>query len=570
MIDLLNKLKRLYRLLGRHRKAAIVTCLLTVVAAVLESFGISMIMPIMQVIIEGSLQGRVADFLNPIVAQLPPRYLLPSLCIMFLVFLVLKFIFSMIRIFVSKRFVWQIRLEWLNRIYEKYLYSEYSYLLNNKQGVLLHNLIDETHRGAICLAQLTEYIAKLILLAALYVPLLLINWQATLILSLVIGSLLAATHTISKRYARTTGQKRLKFRQQLSGWGVEGISGARQIKIFGLEDWFLEKFSVISRNLYHVELRFEIIKVLPSYLSELVLGFLLVAVILYVSFFSDIQLNTLLPAIGVYLVVGQKMFNNIAILAGLRLQIIALLPSLSLAHSLSEEAILQEVLDKGDKIEGLIQDLEFKNIAFSYDRKKPVLSNLNMIITYGKMTAIIGQSGAGKSTIADLLLGIHRPQAGEVLVNGKNLFLWQLKSWRNRIGYVSQEPYLFNMTIRDNIAITCPNLSEEAIIDAAKKAFAHDFILELPAGYDTVVGDRGLKLSGGQRQRIAIARALVRKPDFFIFDEATSALDKESERMVQKAIAEIATEKTIMVIAHRFSTIERADTVYDLDKAQSI
>lgn len=566
----MKKLIRLNLILGRQRNQAVLVCVITVLAAVMESLGISMVLPILQVIVEGSLQGALGEVLMPFLAHLPSRYLLPVLCLAFLGFLILKFVFSMIRIFVSNRLVWQIRRDWVNRIFEKYLYAEYSYLLDNTQGVLLNNLLEESYRGAICLSQLTDYIAKLVLLTALYVTLLLINWQVTLVLSVVVVALLAATHNISKQFARTSGQKRLKLKQQHSGWGAEGISGARQIKIFGLEQWFVDKFSRISNKLYGVELRFAVIKILPTYLGELLLGFLLVAVIFYTHFVTDIQLNTLLPVLGVYILVGQKMFSNISTLASLHMQIINLLPSLDLAFDLSEQAISQENLVRGDRFERLERDLVLSNITFSYDQGKAVLVNFNMIIPYGKMTAIIGQSGAGKSTIAELLLGIYRPLSGEVLVNGRNLSSWQLASWRARIGYVSQEPYLFNMTIRENIVLACQDVSEDEVIAAARKAYAHDFILGLPHGYDTQVGDRGLKLSGGQRQRIAIARAIIRDPNLFIFDEATSALDNESERMVQQAMEEIARDKTILVIAHRLSTIERADIIYDLDKPASM
>jgi ABC-type multidrug transport system fused ATPase/permease subunit len=215
----------------------------------------------------------------------------------------------------------------------------------------------------------------------------------------------------------------------------------------------------------------------------------------------------------------------------------------------------------------LSSDIRIENLTFRYrPDARPVLENFTMTLARNRMTALVGASGSGKSTLADLLMGLYRPESGSILVNGKPLDSWSLESWRRIVGYVAQDPVLFNTTVRENILLGNPRASEDKITRAAENAFAHDFILRFPEGYDTLVGDRGVKLSGGQKQRIAIARALVRNPEFLIFDEATSALDDESESMIQRAIENLAGLKTLLVIAHRTTTIRRADRVYDLNE----
>lgn len=213
-------------------------------------------------------------------------------------------------------------------------------------------------------------------------------------------------------------------------------------------------------------------------------------------------------------------------------------------------------------------DIGFENVSLSYLAGQPVLQNLNFKILQNQVTALVGQSGAGKSSIADLLVGLYEPTTGDIMLNGKNLKDYDLASWGQCIGVVSQDTFIFNTTIVDNIRYGCPDETLDAVVRAAKQAQAHSFICQLPDGYDTVVGERGYRLSGGQRQRLALARAILKQPQVLILDEATSALDSESERLVQQAIADFQRDRTVLVIAHRLSTIVSADQIVVLENGQ--
>ena len=186
------------------------------------------------------------------------------------------------------------------------------------------------------------------------------------------------------------------------------------------------------------------------------------------------------------------------------------------------------------------------------------------------MTAIVGQSGAGKTTLVDLMLGLYQQSEGDILLDGKSLSQFDLNSYRQRVGYVPQDPQLFNTTVRENLLWSAPAASEQKIWNACSLANAEPFVRELPDQLETVLGDRGVRLSGGQRQRLALARAIIRKPDLLILDEATSSLDTESEGLIQKSIDKLSSEMTIIVIAHRLSTIRNVDHVYVLDKGTII
>lgn len=204
--------------------------------------------------------------------------------------------------------------------------------------------------------------------------------------------------------------------------------------------------------------------------------------------------------------------------------------------------------------------IEFRNVSFAYERE-PVLKNINLRIEKGRTVALVGPSGGGKSTLADLIPRFYDPVQGEVIIDGKSLKDYDLESVRRQIGVVTQESILFNDTVFNNIAFGMKNAAKDEVIRAAKIANAHNFIMEMEAGYQTLIGERGSKLSGGQRQRLSIARAVLRNPSILILDEATSALDSESERLVQEALANLMQDRTAIVIAHRLSTIQHADEI---------
>lgn len=239
---------------------------------------------------------------------------------------------------------------------------------------------------------------------------------------------------------------------------------------------------------------------------------------------------------------------------------------------------LNNILRKDDKqfikadgleFKNLKHGISFKNVTFAYQENfTPVLSNICLEMKARTVTALVGHSGSGKSTLADLVIGLYEPTSGDILVDGLSTGDLDLSSWRKHIGVVSQDSFLFNASIRDNLCIGLSQVDELDMTAAATAANAHSFITALPEGYDTVVGERGFRLSGGQRQRLALARAILRKPQILILDEATSALDSESELHIKEALEEIKQECTILVVAHRLSTISTADKIVVLDQGK--
>ncbi len=241
---------------------------------------------------------------------------------------------------------------------------------------------------------------------------------------------------------------------------------------------------------------------------------------------------------------------------------------------------LETILDQRDKVfehsgtepfTGLREDIEFKSVSLSYSNDENfALKNLTFTLPRNKVTALVGESGAGKSSIVDLFIGLYQPTAGDIVVNGRPLANYRLEDWRRDIGVVSQDTFIFNDSILENLRYGRPSATLDEVVEAAKAAQADTFILALPDGYETVVGERGYKLSGGQRQRLALARALIKQPEILILDEATSALDSESEKLIQQALEQFQKERTVIVIAHRLSTIAEADQILVLERGEVV
>ena len=265
------------------------------------------------------------------------------------------------------------------------------------------------------------------------------------------------------------------------------------------------------------------------------------------------------------------MYNPIKRLAGANNSIQQALAAARRVFAVLDEPT-EEIRDKGTKdLHGVRNEIEFRNVSFRYEGIEDLaLENITLSARAGQVFALVGSSGAGKTTLVNLIPRFFDPEAGSIHIDGVDLRDIRLTALRRNIGIVSQDTLLFDATVRDNIAYGHKGCSDQAVLDAAKAAYAHDFIVSLPHGYDTLIGENGVKLSGGERQRVAIARAILRDPPILILDEATSALDSESERMVQLAFANLMRHRTTFVIAHRLSTVQHADKIAVLDQGRLV
>jgi ATP-binding cassette subfamily B protein len=246
------------------------------------------------------------------------------------------------------------------------------------------------------------------------------------------------------------------------------------------------------------------------------------------------------------------------------------IPSYEQLITLRNQADELKEVEGNKQFKSLKQEVTLRNVDFSYPSRENIINGVNLSIKRGSMTALVGESGSGKSTIIDLVLGLQIPSAGDVLIDNEPLSNYNQNNFRQKVGYVPQDPILFHSSIRDNLLWSLESSEDYELWNALRMANAEKFVTQLPQGIDTIVGDRGVLLSGGQRQRIALARALLRKPELLILDEATSALDTESEALIQQSIEELVHSMTILVVAHRLSTIRKANQVYVMQNGNII
>jgi subfamily B ATP-binding cassette protein MsbA len=341
----------------------------------------------------------------------------------------------------------------------------------------------------------------------------------------------------------------------------ETFSGMRVIKAFNARDFIIKRID--NETSYHRKVNLSIARKneLSSPLSE-VLGVIIVAVILYyggnlvLGGSGELEPEQFMGFLVFYASMIQPAKNFSNGITSVQKGTVAAQRIFSVIDT--EPAVKSK--PNAQILDSFKDSIEYRNLSFAYDRE-PVLKNINLKIQKGKTIALVGPSGGGKSTFADLVPRFYDPTQGEILLDGVNIMDYEIESLRKQMGVVTQESILFNDTILNNIAFGMANVNEQDVINAAKVANAHDFIMQTEEGYQTYIGERGSKLSGGQRQRISIARAVLKNPPILILDEATSALDSESEKLVQEALTNLMKNRTSIVIAHRLSTIQHADEI---------
>jgi subfamily B ATP-binding cassette protein MsbA len=397
-----------------------------------------------------------------------------------------------------------------------------------------------------------------------------ISWKLTVFSLLALPAAMIAIVLIGRKLRKQIGILQSKI-ADITNILTETITGVKIVKAFGMEDYENRKFNRETQGFFKLMLKITRVRGLTSPLTE-VFSVIVGALIIY---------------LGGRLVLVEHSLKASEFLAFL-LAIFQLIPPIKELSQVNNK--IQEAAAAGDRVFALIEtpltivdavdavpikefksEIEFKSVSFKYDDAEDmILQDISFKASKGDIIALVGPSGGGKSTLVDLMPRFYDVNSGTIMIDGVDIRRYTVESLRTLFGIVTQETILFNESISQNIAYGLDKYSEESILSAAKAANAHDFIMELPDGYDTIIGERGLKISGGQRQRLSIARALLKNPEILIFDEATSALDNESELLVQEAIDNLMTERTTFIIAHRLSTIRKATKIIVIERGEIV
>ena len=442
--------------------------------------------------------------------------------------------------------------------------ARWGFFSGSGRGQLLNTLNRELNTIGDTLGHLATLLAQVVQLAIYLAVPLWLNAQLTLTaLGLVL--LFGLPFMLLQRVSYRLGQRNTETANVALGILSEVLEAARLILGFGRQNQARQRFIDAFNQHTQVTMRSQVLgTAVPRFLQPM--AFLAIVIALGLAVQQQARISemaavmwSLLGAIPILMALlqGHITVNNF-------------LPSYEQLVSLRNSAAEFEEI-QGDRVFSLLEHgIEIRNLSFTYPGRVQTLTDISLHLRKGQMTALVGESGSGKSTVTDLVLGLQIPEKGQVLIDGLPLSEWQQNSFRERVGYVPQDPQLFHFSIRDNLRWSFDSASESDLWNALQLANAAAFVKELPQGIDTVVGDRGVRLSGGQRQRIALARALLRKPELLILDEATSSLDSESERLIQQSIEQVARDTTILVVAHRLSTVAKADQVYVLRQGRVV
>ncbi|MBL7906083.1 MAG: ABC transporter ATP-binding protein [Bacteroidales bacterium] len=457
-----------------------------------------------------------------------------------------------------------------NALYYKILILPLSYYSEKKKGDIISRMTTDVQEVEwSVLSSLEMLFRDPVTIIAYLVTLFMMNYELTLVVLVLLPVSGLLIGQIGRSLKRTSAKGQIKMGELLSNI-EETISGLRNIKAFNSIDWANENFKTINYKYNRLMVRLFRKRDLASPLSE----FMGIAVSVFVIWYGGKIIlspgSSMDAAIFiVYITVFSQLINPIKALSTAVYNIQKGAASIDrIQQILNAEEVITEK-ENALPVKTFNHQIEYRNVWFRYEQED-VLRNINLVIPKGKSIALVGASGSGKSTMADLLPRFYDVTQGEILIDGTPIRDFVISDVRGLMGIVSQETILFNASVFDNITFGMQQVTREDVIAAAKVANAHEFIMQMPEGYETNIGDRGIKMSGGQRQRISIARAVLRNPPVMILDEATSALDTESERQVQDALVNLMKNRTSLVIAHRLSTVQHADEIIVLQKGEIV
>jgi ATP-binding cassette, subfamily B, bacterial MsbA len=452
-----------------------------------------------------------------------------------------------------------------NQVYGKLVQQPVGFFHGNPVGRVISAVISDIDQIRSVLSDyLVDFFRQIFVLAALVCVLLRIDWRMAVGSAVLIPLVVYPVTKFGRKIRKSTEKSRARL-ADLSQILQETISGNRVVKAFGMEDFEIRRFREASRKLLRENMRWVRSFLVTSPIMDLLGAAVLCMILLYAR--GEIKVGRLtIGMFGAFVFAFFKSYEPIKHIGNIYQLFLQALGTSKQVFSFLD--LSEESLDTpGAKVlPGFSQAIEFQAAGFAYDDGQPlVLDGINLRVPAGTVVAIVGTSGAGKTTLVNLLPRFYCAAPGSVHIDGHDVRDVTLRSLREQMAIVTQETILFNDTIWNNLCYGRPGLPEEKVIGAAKAALAHDFIMQMPAGYETVVGDRGQRLSGGQRQRLAIARAILKDAPILILDEATSELDSELEMFVQSALDNLMDGRTVFVIAHRLSTIRRADIIAVLD-----
>lgn len=573
-----NFKKLLFLLTAQERRSAGLLMIMMIIMALLDMIGVASILPFLAVLtnpsfIETNLILNTMFQISSIFGVETDQQFLFALGILVFVLIILSLIFKALITYAQARFVHMRQYTLSKRLVEGYLNQPYSWFLSRHSADLGKTILSEVNQIIFAaMKPLIELISKSMVAIALITLLVVADPKLALSVGLVLGGSYGVIFYFVKNYLKRIGNDRF-INNQLRFKSISETFGAsKDIKFRGLEEIYINSFSIPSKIFALTQAAYDIISQLPRLILEAIAFGGILLILLY-TMNESASFNDALPIISMYVFAGYRLLPALQNIYGAFTSLAFAGPSLDRVYD--DLKNLKPLKKKQDnEVLRFNKTITFKNIYYNYpNSSRTALKDVSLTIPAKSIVGLVGATGSGKTTIVDIILGLLEPRKGTLEVDGKIITKQNSKAWQRSIGYVPQHIYLSDGTVASNIAfgVDINDINQDLVKKASKIANLHQFVMdELPKKYKTTVGERGVKLSGGERQRIGIARALYHNPQVLILDEATSALDNQTEEAVMDAINNLSKEITIILIAHRISTLKNCDIIFKIEKGKLI
>ena len=567
-------IKKVNYILDRTQKIKLIILLVIIfIGAFVELLGVSSIMPLINVATNPDAIDNTWYLvkIKELFGFSEVRQIVISLSFFLIVVYIIKNIYITFQYNVQYKFIFNNQRRLAVKMMNSYMHQNYLFHVSRNVAELQRNVTEDVNGFYTVVLNVLQLVAEVSVCVVLVIYLMSTDIMTTIVIAALIFIFAVFFGIIFKKVLVKKGQENRQVNIQLTKWVLQSCSGIKEIKVMNKEKFFLDNYDKTYKRFTVLQRQQTMLSFIsrPTMETMCICGLLITVVVKMIWFQEDIA--NFIPALSVFAIAAFRMLPSFNRISGYLSAIMYNKPAVDVLYGdLKEIDELKTASEEKAKYEVTIQKLsngiDVKNISFQYpNADKQVIRNLSMHIEPNTSVAFIGASGSGKSTLADIILGVLEPQTGTIEVEGIDIKK-NLNGWHQCLGYIPQTIYLMDDTIRANIAfgLEKKQIDESSLWDAVKEAQLESFVKSLPQGLDTVIGDRGVKLSGGQRQRIGIARALYSKPVVLILDEATSALDNETEREVMEAIDGLRGTRTLIIIAHRLTTIKNCDVIYEV------
>jgi len=553
------------RAFGDYKWQIVLLVVLGFLSGLFEGIGINSLIPLFSFVI-GENSGE-SDAISRVIQEIftffhlafNVKFLLIFIALLFILKAVVLVIFSYLSAIITLNYEQTAR----NRLFGNFLNSDWGYLLRQKLGHLEKILMVNVRAGSSLLGHISSgimIVASLIVYITVAVN---ISWFITTITLLIGGIMLLIFKPVIRKINRLSGTEEA-LNRKISHHINENIIGMKTVKVMDAVERVIDMGKEYFDRIREIQKKTAFLSISASALMQPIS--ILLILVVFAFYYKNPNFNLAALAAIIYLI--KQIFNYFDQLQKNLISLNSYAPYLGVILDKEKETTSFKEVSQGERAFNFKKSLEFLEVSFSYEGGRSVLEKINLKIDKGEMVGLIGPSGGGKTTLSDLILRLFNPTEGRIILDGVNIEEISFKEWHKNIGYVSQDIFLMNDTIANNIRFYDRDLTDNEIAEAARMADIYDFIENCPKKFETVIGERGVMLSGGQRQRIVIARVLARKPKILILDEATSALDNESEAEIKKVIENLKGRITVLVIAHRLSTVMNSDRLLIMENGR--